>query len=117
MENLEVTKNTIEDELLRMDPKLNRDDETFKAAVILMFGTLNNKCSTYVLAEYLNYDQEFVRKIVRNIKSEKIWSQNTARDREENPNKIQISDWFDDQNGGINFWLDVSRAMGYITAN
>lgn len=102
--------------LIEMDPQWDHHDPGFRAAMILLFGTLNGKFTVIQLVESLEYDRKEVADIVRNIKKEKMWVQNTnAKTRKEFPTQVQISDWFG-ESGGISFLLDVNRAQGYITA-
>jgi len=114
---LELTEIQAIKELKRMDPKLNENDEGFQAALILLFGTINNKCTIAQLCEHLHVPRSVIKKIVSNIKKEGMWRQNMKNGKLDPEQKwiACVQDWFDEKNGGISFWIDVARAQGYVT--
>lgn len=109
-----MTVEEAKQEIHKMDPILNEDDKAFKAAVIMLFGSMAGKFTIISLSENTRYDYSFIRDCVRNLKKEGIWKQNTVKGKS-NQWKVYHSGWFDEKEGGIAFWLDVNRALGYIT--
>lgn len=118
MNGEETTPEKCREILLEVDPKWDHHDPGFRAAMILLFGTLNGKFTVIQIVEHLQYERREVANIVRTIKKEKMWIPNQdLKTRKEFPMIAKISDWNNEKNGGINFLLDVNRAMGYITAH
>ena len=97
-----ITKRFIENEVLKMDSKLNKKEESFKVGCILLtsaiVGTDRNK-----IAELLKINPDDITKYERRLRKNKIWVKNKV-----------FADWMDEKYGGIAFWCDVCVALGLI---
>lgn len=88
-----------------MDKNISEDDETFKAAVVMIFPLVSDTgYNIKKIAKEAGMSRPFVGKIVKNLKKNKIWHQNV----------IHHSGWMDDKTGTISFWLDALCALGHI---
>lgn len=94
----------IKREIRRMDPQLkDENDETFKAAVVLMSATQTSGNSIRALQKFTGYTRPFVARIVAGAQKNGIFR---------GDGKIAC-EWFD-KDGGIAFWMDVCCVLGLM---
>lgn len=111
-----VSADQCKEMLLEFDSNWNESDAGFRAALILIFGTLNAKCTLIEICQHITYPMQEIKDIVRTIKAERMWRPNTDPDTKHITKwKAYVSDWNHESEGGINFCIDVARAQGYIT--
>lgn len=85
-----------------MDPNLKEDDEGFKAAMVLV-GAAQVGTSAEKIAERTGLPRSLVRKYVKRARQQRIFQRD------------QIAcDWFDEEHGGVAFWLDVCVLRGLM---
>lgn len=94
-------KKFIEAEVQKLDPNLNKSDETFKIACILLSG-LEIGADPVAIAKFLDLSIKYVKKYEKNLRKNKIWQ-----------GKKTACEWFD-KDGGVAFWCDVLVAQGLV---
>jgi len=95
-----VTIDTIRREIIRLDPKLSPDDDSYKAAVILLASGVVVGPNIKRLAKFTRYPRLKVAKFSKRLREQGVWRGAKVH-----------GDWFG-ENGGISFWLDVGVATG-----
>jgi hypothetical protein len=93
-----------EQEVTRLDESLSREDAAFKTAVLLLVATVHGQ-DTKKLAEFTGYDPLFIEPIKTNLRKARIWLRN---------GKIDCGEWFEEDTGGIAFWMHVACAQGFL---
>jgi len=100
-----VTKETIEEQIQHLDPKLEKTDEAYRVASIMLLA-LQVGANSDKIAKFLKLDKGAIgtlkTKYEPNLRKSKIW----------NGEKTSC-EWFE-KDGGIAFWCDVSVAMGLL---
>lgn len=99
-----VTVKQCKEEIIRMDPNCNQNDDAFKAAVILLYGSLSGKHHSKTLQAKTGYPMEFVMMVAGNLRKNEVWLAGGKT----------AANWGDEENGGVEFWLHVSIALGFI---
>lgn len=93
----------IETEILKADPGLKRDDEAFKAKVVMLTGAVEGTMDVSRLAKMTGIPRSLVAKFAHNLRENGVW-----RGR-----KI-CANWTDEKEGGIAFELDTCIALGWM---
>ena len=100
---MKKTMECIRGEIMKLDPKLSRQDEAFSAACFLMacclVGTKKRALQAFTRFNPLLIDK---------------WYINATHNGLINGGKVHHSGWFDKDSGGVAFWLDVSILLGFI---
>lgn len=99
-----VTVNNCKKQLLEMDPTQDVKAKEFKVSMILLYGSLSRTFTIAGLHAKLGYSKKLIKETVGYIKKNKIWQNG----------KVRHSGWDDPKDGGMNFILDVTCALGYI---
>jgi hypothetical protein len=118
MKKLTFTLKQAKKTLFQIDPKWNTEDDGYKVALILLFGTMNNLCTIAELRNHLDVPYPLLKQTVKTIKQEGMWRQNVVKGKLDPEQKwiACVQDWTDENDGGVAFLIDVCRAQGYITA-
>lgn len=90
-----------EKEVVRLDPKLDRDDPCFKTGVMLLASLLVGANADRV-AKFCRYSRDFVRPRARRARKNGIWRYDA----------VDSDEWFEKNLGGVAFWMDVMVAEG-----
>lgn len=90
----------IKQEVSRMDPNLN--GEGFQAAVVLLSG-LQVGADAKKVAKFTGYAPDLVEAFSLRLHRSGVWT-----------NGKTACEWFDKDNGGIAFWMDVCVAQGLM---
>jgi len=93
----------VKKEVHRMDPVLKENDEAFKIAVILMSSVIIG-ANIKRLATFTHYPRNYISKIGLYFRKNEVWKNG----------KVDTSEWFDKDTGGIAFWLCVAVGQGYL---
>lgn len=101
-EEKEFTLAQYKDEVRRLDPKLSADDKFFHAAVVLL-AALQLGQNVRTLSKFTGYPPAFVQQIADRMRANKIWVNGKTR-----------CNWFDEEGGGLEFWLDVAAAFDLV---
>ncbi len=88
-------------EVLRMDPKVDPDSDTFQAAVVLLCGVVVGPSKA---AAFSGYPASVTGPIVERLRTSGIWK----------GRQVHHSGWFDEDAGGMAFWMDVCVAEGLM---
>ncbi len=91
-------------EVHRLDPKLSKEDDAFKCAVVLLTAALATGPNVNKVSQFCGYPRTLVRRFASNLRASQVWGHKY----------ICSSDWNDKKSGGIAFWLDVSIGLGFI---
>jgi len=89
-------------ELKRLDPRLSPEDESFKAAAVLLAG-LEIGLNISKLSKALGYDRSLVCKFAYNLRKSRVWR-----------GRKTYANWNDEESGGVAFWMDVCVAQGLM---
>lgn len=103
---MNVTQNSISEivrEVKRLDPSLDRNSPSFKAAVCLL-AALQVGAITGNVATFTGYSTKVVRKFSGRLRESGIWVRGKTR-----------SEWFDKKTGIAAFWADVAVALGLLS--
>lgn len=84
------------------DPNVNEDDESYKAAAVLL-AAINVGQNQSKIVKLLGYPRALVAKFAYNLKKSGVWK-----------NGKTYAEWNDPENGGIAFWMDVCVAQGLM---
>lgn len=98
----EITKELIENEVKRLDPKLSVREPAFRVACVLL-TSLKTGANEIKIANFLGIKKSEIMPIAKNLRASKVWEKD----------KIN-ADWFDKKTGSISFWCDVSVGLGYL---
>lgn len=90
-------------EIKRMDPKLDPDGDSFKAAVCLI-SALNVGAKAKSVAGFTGYPMQLVKKFSSRLIGSGIWVRGKT-----------CCGWNDANTGAIAFWCDVNVAMGLMS--
>jgi hypothetical protein len=88
-------------EIHRMDPKLGPGSEEYLAAVTLL-SSLQVGPNIKRLAKYMGQPRAKIAEFSRRLRANRVWRQGKVH-----------CDWFG-KHGGLEFWLDVGVAVGYM---
>ena len=91
----------IETVVATLDPELDRADDAFKVAVVLL-AALVVGADAMKVAELTGYEPEFVQALAARLETSGVWADGTTH-----------CDWFG-EDGGVEFWLHVAVAQGYL---
>ncbi len=97
-----VTVGNCEKAILELDPNVNKDDDAYKVAVILMYGSLSGKHHSKTIQAKTGFPMEFVKTTVHNFKNNEIWENGLTR-----------AD-YGSEGGGTEFWLHVAVGLGFV---
>lgn len=97
-----ITVGNCKKEIERMDPNINKDDEAYKVAVLLMYGSLSGKHHSKTLYAKTLYPMEFIKTVVKRLKDNGVWENGKTN-----------ASW-DGESGGVEFWLHVTVGLGFI---
>jgi len=96
-------------EVKKLDPNLDENSDEFKAAACLL-SCLLVRPRLASLMDFTPYQPKFLSRIGKNLRKNRIWD----RDFDTRKNVFCPSDWFNEETGGVAFWMDVSCALGFI---
>ncbi|KKK66826.1 hypothetical protein LCGC14_2960160, partial [marine sediment metagenome] len=88
----------------RLDPKLSKEEDGFKCAVVLMTAALATGPNIVKVSKFCGYPRTLVRRFATNLRASRIWGHKYVRP----------SDWSDKKAGGVAFWLDVAVGLGFV---
>lgn len=88
-----------------LDPNLKEVDDGFKVACILIKGTETQ--NVYDISKFFGYPLPFIKKVAYRLQENGVWKPGRN-------GGITYCDWFDEETGGISFWLDVNIGLGFI---
>ncbi len=97
-----ITVDNCKRQIKELDPKLSEEDDGFKAAVIMLYGSLSGFHHVKTLHSKCGYDMEFTKMVARNLRNNGIWASGNT-----------YADW-DRDGGAAEFWLHVAVALGFI---
>ena len=100
------TLDDVKREVARLDAPCEPESDEFKAAVCLMSCAIVRPGVKSVCG-FTGYPRSFVEELGRNWRRNRVWC------GKRNP-QVHHSGWFDQDAGGIAFWLDVSIGLGWI---
>lgn len=98
---VDLTREQIEREVLKMDPGLKPDDEAVKAQVI-MLASVQIGPNIKKLIKFTGYPPGLVHKFGHNLRKNGVWHGRRVR-----------ANWFD-EGGYIDLLLDTNVALGYL---
>jgi hypothetical protein len=87
----------------KLDPKLSPKDEAFKWACVLV-AAANVGTDPRKLATELGWPLEEARERAAQCRKVGLFKRG----------KVSHSGWFDEESGGIAFWMDVMTARGLV---
>ena len=91
----------VEADVQSLDPALDRDDEAFKVAVVLL-AALQVGADVERVAEFTQFDREWLEGVAANLTASGIWQDGHT-----------ACSWFE-EGGGIEFWIDVLVGQGLV---
>lgn len=94
--------NKVKKIIRQLDPQLAEHDDAFKVAVILIFAARYGQHMDEIY-KHLPYTNDFINQVVLRLKENKIFVDG----------KIQCN-WFDEQGGAMEFWMDVNVGLGFM---
>lgn len=100
-----ATKMTLEKvkaEVRKMDPNLDSESSSFRAAVVLLAGLVVG-ANADSIAEFTGYSRAEVRKFGSNLRECGVWRGSKT-----------ACGWDDPESGGVAFWMDVCVAEGTL---
>ena len=97
------TIDVIRDEVRALAPALSERDQAFTTALILLSALVVGP-NDQAVADFTGLSLSTVQKRTRNLRAGGLWGHD---------GKIH-ADWFDEETGGISFWLDVAVADGLM---
>ena len=97
-----MTLNEIKAEVKKMDPQLDRRTKAFKAAVCLL-SALQVGADSEAVSKFTGYPRKLVDAFTERLISGGVWREGKT-----------CCEWFEEDNGGIAFWLDVCVAQGLM---
>lgn len=80
----------------------DEDDESYRIAVLLIAG-LDRGVNLMDLIGFTGYHAEWVAKVADNLAKSGIWVDG-----------ITHCNWFDEDEDGISFWIDVNVGRGFL---
>lgn len=98
-----MTLDEIKAAIREMDPDLDENEPAFKTATLLLASTQIGH-DQWKLAKFCRLPRSYVRERAENFKANGIWRNG----------KIIAGNWFDEEEGGIAFWLDVTVGDGLL---
>ena len=99
-----TTISEVRSALQEMDPELGTADEEFKVGVILLSSALEDVgTDPLTVARFTGYDAEWVMLLATRLQANEIWKDGKVH-----------ADWDDPELGGIEFWIDVAVAQGFL---
>lgn len=97
-----ITVKNCEKMIAELDPNINKEDDSYKVAVILLYGSLRGKHHSKTLYAKTLFPMEFIKKTVSNLKKNGIWENgHTNAD-------------YASESGGTEFWVHVAVGLGFI---
>jgi hypothetical protein len=96
------------------DKNLLLDSDTFRVAVVMLYGILNRCMNAQLLAWCTNTDRKLTATAVRNLKSSGVWIQKGKKQRHDLFTKWANSGKDQGLKQCLSFWLDASVAHGEI---
>ena len=102
MKKTKVDKKFIEASVKKLDPKLKKNEETFKIATILL-SSIQVGADPKAIAKFLDIGVKEVEKYEKNLRKSKVWQ-----------GKKVACEWFEKEAGGVAFWCDVLVAQGLV---
>jgi hypothetical protein len=103
VERTMMTIDEIEKAILKMDPGLSRDDEAFKAQVVMLASADQETLSITRLSKFTGLPYSLVAKFGHNLRKAGIWQ----------GRKIHAN-WTDEKEGGVAFIMDSMVAVGLL---
>lgn len=100
-----MTFDEIVDAVTELDPNLGRDDPGFDVAVLLI-SSAHVGTDPFALASFTGFNIEWIAQIGERWQASGVWTDEG----------VAGAGWFDDETGGIEFWLDVNVGLGHLEA-
>ena len=98
-----IVKWDLEIAVKELDPKLDKNDKSFKSALVLI-TSLRVGTNMKEVCKFLNFSYDkTMKEYEQNLIKNKIWIKE----------KLSIN-WFDEKEGGIAFWMDVLAMEGLV---
>ena len=101
MKKKQISREQIYAEVKHLDPKLQKNEEEYTIATILLSGLVVG-ANVEKIATFLKLPVKTVKKYEKNLRDNKVWVEDKT-----------VAEWFK-TNGGIAFWCDVAIAKGYL---
>ena len=101
---MKITKELIVKEVRKITEEGDKNSETNKIGQILLASTFKGTDEKGI-AEFLEMDFNYVNKIGKSLRKNKIWTKD---------NMVSGEDWFEEKSGGIAFVLDILVAQGLL---
>lgn len=99
-----MTMASIKEAVRELDPALTDEgDETYRIAVLLLAG-LNVGTDYFALAAFTGEHVEWIAQIGERLRASGVWDEDGNT----------VCNWFDEDEGGVSFWLDVCVAKGFM---
>lgn len=98
-----VTVGNCKKMIIDMDRNIDQNDDSFKAAVVMLYGSLSGKHHAGTLRSKTGYASDFVKSVCSNLRKNLIWQ-----------NGMTHADWGNETEGSSEFWLHVAVALGFI---
>lgn len=88
-----------------MDPTLRKGNKDQRNAAVILLGAASGTLDQNVedIIAKTGYSRDLVRKVVKNAKTNHIWSKGKTR-----------CEWFEDKHGATAFWCDVAVVLGWL---
>lgn len=99
-----VSLRRVRREVRKLDPKLDRADDAYRAAVVMLFAFANGEHRLRKLADATAMPYRDVATWFTRLRANRV----LRRDGR------WAIEWFDEDTGGIAFWLDVNIALGLM---
>lgn len=97
-----TTFNEIEDIVSSLDPNLEKGSDSFKTAVLLWSAAIVGSTHS-ALKEFTNYSDNFIEERRQRLEKAGVFKDG-----------VVYANWTDEEEGFIEFWLDVSVAEGLL---
>lgn len=86
-----------------LDKALGEDEDTFKTAALLI-ALLQMPPDASALSRFLKLPIGFVEERLKRLRAQGVLDANGT----------VLADWFDEEHGGVAFWMDVAVAEGLL---
>ena len=103
-----LTLEQVRDAVREMDDALDEHDDAFSVAVTMIAAVNQGHHDIRRLTTFTGYERKHVGAWVNRLRAGGVFI------GEPNDPMFAVADWFDDEAGGIAFWLDVGVAQGFL---
>ena len=98
-----MTLGEIEQEVQRLDPQIDRDEDSYRIAVLLLSSVVIGTDIEQLVA-FTGLSEAFVAQTAGYLYESKVWTEEG----------IDVADWFEKDGGGVAFWLTVAVGRGLV---